>query len=193
VRRPPGPGPAEAREDREIPQWGEYLGAGHRIGGPAPVLTLLEFGDYECPWCRRLQPALDEFLAANPVEVALVYRHWPLAQHQYAYDAARAAECAGEQGRFWEFHRRLYSDARWINNAFAKFAVEVGVSDRAAFEECVSSEEKVPAIEADIDLATRIDGGGTPTIIANGRLQGEIPLTVEDLMALLEEARSQVR
>lgn len=65
--------------------------------------------------------------------VAFMYRHWPLTTRAYAYDAARATECAGTQGRFWEYHSKLFEDRRWINNAFVRFAVEVGVADMELF------------------------------------------------------------
>jgi protein-disulfide isomerase len=156
----------------EIPGWQEYAESGHRLGPSDALVTIVEFGDYQCPACRGWNPQLEAILRKYPKDVALVYRHWPLPQHQYAYPAARAAECAHAQGRFWEYHRLLYSEDNWLGDAFVRMASEAGVNDIATFEACVWDETPVQQIQTDIAAAEALGGRGTPTIIVNGMMLG---------------------
>lgn len=91
-----------------------------------------------------------------------------------SYTAARAAECAGEQGAFWPFHRRLFSSLGWqvgdTKEALKQLAVEVGIADQVGFEACVESETPVPAITADLNAAADLSVSGTPAVLVNGRL-----------------------
>jgi protein-disulfide isomerase len=103
--------------------------------------------------------------------VALLYRHWPLPNHRFAYPAARASECAAEQGRFEAFYTVLFAQQDSIpNKSFTQFAREAGVPDLDAFERCAASTDPVPAIERDVADVRRIGGTGTPTIIIDGML-----------------------
>lgn len=115
-------------EDREVEDWDEYLSGGHRIGPDNAAVTIVEFGDYECPFCRRLEPALRALLAEYSEEVAIVYRHVPLTYHEHAYQAARLAECAAVQDRFPEAHTRLY-DVELEDFDPADFGAAIGVHD----------------------------------------------------------------
>jgi protein-disulfide isomerase len=133
-------------------------------------VTIVEFGDFECPACRvfavKVVPAI---LRHFPAQVAILFRNWPLPQHRFAYLAARAAECAGEQGKFEPLHDLLYSKQDSIGlKSFASFARESGVGDTVAFQACLVRAAPVPAIEADVAEAHRIHSPGTPTIVVNG-------------------------
>ncbi|MFG0252726.1 MAG: DsbA family protein, partial [Phycisphaerales bacterium JB038] len=86
------PSTQQLREPKPVEDWSEMAGTGQRFGPREAVLTIVEFGDYECAACRRFHSVLKEFLGSYPDDVALVYRHWPLQQHLYAYDAAQAAD-----------------------------------------------------------------------------------------------------
>jgi len=78
------------------------------VRGPADAwVTLVEFGDFECPYCRNAEPAIEAVLAAHPDDVRLVYKEFPLPQHDQAMPAALAADCADQQGQFWEMHDLL--------------------------------------------------------------------------------------
>ena len=107
-------------------------------------------------------------LSRYPNDVGIVYRHWPLSIHENAYPAARAVECAANQGRFWEFHDRLFNDPNWLGDVFQRFAIETGVPDLAEFQECALEIEPVPTIEADIAAAEILGARGTPTFLING-------------------------
>lgn len=94
-------------EDRAIDGWERLAADGHRIGPWEAAVTILEWGDYECPFCRRLDPGIRAVLREHPRSVALVYRHFPMSYHEHAYRAARLAECAAALGRFAEAHEAL--------------------------------------------------------------------------------------
>jgi protein-disulfide isomerase len=188
VRETSAPAPALGNEHpREIPEWERLVDDSHRLGPADALVTIIEFGDYECPGCRAWQPEIEQILSRYGEEVAFIYKHWPLGYHQLAYPAARAAECAGEQGRFWQFHRMLYANTNWIGDALESFARDVGVPDMARFEECVAATELVAAIERDIAQAEDIAAPGTPTIIVNGLMLG-MERDAEFLAELIEEA-----
>ena len=151
-----------------VEDWEKYASAGRRTGSETAGATIIEFGDYQCPYCRDLQPHIDAILRQFPADVAFVFRHFPLDEVSYA--AARAAECAGEQGRFWEFHRELLSNANWFGNAIGQLAAAAGVRDMDAFDECSTDESPVPAIEDDLAAALELGAQGTPTILINGEM-----------------------
>lgn len=165
-------------EDREIDNWAEVSSVGRAIGAAHPRVTIVEFGDYECPACRGYEPVLRSVLAQFPDDVRLLYRHWPLTIHRSAYAGARAAECAAAQGAFERFHERLLDDDAWLTNAqasFARYAREAELPDSAAFASCAADSLPVEAIERDIAAAKDLQALGTPTLIINGTLIGSIP------------------
>src|SRR3990167_1799291 len=103
----------------------------HRTGSNTPKVTIVEFGDYECPGCAVVNPVVKQLIEEyKDKPVSFVYRHFPLPQHAKAPVAAQAAEAAGEQGKFWEFHNKLYENRdKWMGNndhraAFLQFADE---------------------------------------------------------------------
>lgn len=167
--------PLTARESRTIENWKGVAQAGQWIGSETATTVLIEFGDYQCPACRSFQLLLEDLLKEYPEELAIAYRHFPLPQHPFAYNAARAAECAAEQGAFEAFHRRLYADVDWLGDAFRRFASDAGVHNLPAFEDCMGRRDPVPRIEADIQAARDLQISGTPGVIVNGLLFGYTP------------------
>lgn len=168
-------------EPQTISDWRQYA-VGHRLGPEDAIATIVEFGDYQCPACRSIEPMVRRFRQQYPDEVALIYRHWPLPQHPLAYPAARAAECAARQGLFAEYHQALYDSSYWIadpNGAFIQLAEHVGVVDMKAFRECVSDPTPVASIEEDIDAAKQLGAAGTPTFLINGVMRGAFPDSTE--------------
>ena len=151
-----------------VEDWEKYANTGHRIGPATAAITVVEFGDYQCPYCRDWQPHIESILRKYPGDVAFVFRHFPLERGGLAYAAARAAECAGEQGRFWEFHRELLANPNWIGNAMRQFATAAGVEDNEAFDSCLEDQSPVAAIEEDRAAALELGAQGTPAILING-------------------------
>ncbi len=169
-----------------VNDWPELVSRGHRIGPEDAAVTLVTFSDFECPTCAYL--ATQEFPRLRekyPGSVALVYRHWPLTRHRFAYPAARAAECAAQQGRFEAFHDVVYAQQDFIGvKTFAEMASEADVPDLHLFETCASNTEPVPSIEADIAKAIELGGTGTPTLVVNGLLvRGRIRSALLDSIA----------
>jgi len=152
-------------------------GAPVRGDAKAPV-TIVEFSDFHCTYCRAVQPALLQLLAKYPGRVRLVYKHYPLdSLHPQARRASEASWCANEQGKFWQFHDRVYaagSDAS--EAALGKFASEASL-DKAAFDTCLASGKATRAIQKDVQEGSGHGINGTPGFFVNGRfLSGNQPL-----------------
>jgi protein-disulfide isomerase len=163
--------------------------------GPADApITIVEFSDYQCPYCTRWhEDTYQPLLQAYPGKIRFVYRNFPLSFHQNAMMGAEAALCAGDQGQYWQMHDKLFAEKDLMNNAqgttlgvadFVTFATDIGL-DGSAFETCVSSGKYKAEIQADVDFANSLppENGepavsGTPTFFINGtRLVGAYPLS----------------
>jgi protein-disulfide isomerase len=167
---------------------------GAPVKGPATApVTLVEFTDFHCPFCKQVQPTLDQLLAKYDGKVKLVYRDFPIDQlHPQARKVHEAARCAHDQGKFWAFHDRLYATAPKASPQELKaYAQEVGL-DAPAFEQCLASGKYRAAVQKDEDDGIRAGVTGTPAFFVNGRLlSGAQPL--ESFVRLIEEelARAQ--
>ncbi len=148
-------------------------------GGAQPKVTLIEFGDFQCPFCARARPTLEALLKSYGPDVALVFRHNPLSFHQDALPAALAAEAARRQGKFWEMHDKLFAHDTELDRAsLERYAAELGL-DMARFKADLDGEEGKARIARDTDDATRFTTGGTPWFFINGRsLRGAQPIEV---------------
>ena len=157
-----------------IPDWESFSDGGHRIGSPDAPITIVEFGAYQCRYCREAEPHLSAIRRKYGHRVAFVFRHFPLVSESISYAAARAAECAGEQGAFWPFHELLFASRDWQNDdpldAFDRMSMDLGIPDDAAFRKCIRVSSPVPAIAADLAAAERLGVSGTPAFLVNDRL-----------------------
>jgi protein-disulfide isomerase len=145
--------------------------AGAPAKGPAAAkVTIVEFSDFHCPYCRGVQPTLNELLAKYGDRVRLVFRHFPVdTLHPAARRASEAAWCAQQQDKFWQYHDRLYlvgNDATPVT--LARIATDVGL-DASKFSACTAGKDAPAAVEQDIDQARRLNLNGTPTFFINGR------------------------
>jgi protein-disulfide isomerase len=149
--------------------------------GPADApITIVEFSDYQCPFCRRWHDEVYEpLLAAYPGKIRLVYRHLPLTSiHPDAMSAAEAAMCAGEQDAYWPFHEKLFSSESLGNSTYIQYAQDLGL-DMGAFESCLSDHKYQQAVQADSDFAINLGIRSTPTFFINGlAIVGAQPLDV---------------
>jgi protein-disulfide isomerase len=190
---PPPPTPAGARPDSTLSSsdWAQVREGTLRIGPVNAPLEIVEFADFECPACRSFQlRSLGPIRRTYPNDVAVVFRHWPLAYHRFALPSARAAECAAAQGRFEEIHDLMYLKQDSLGlKSYAEFAAESGVKDLTAFGDCLADPRHAPRFEADTKLATGMGGTGTPTIIVNGRRLGSIPDSTR-LDRMVQDARA---
>jgi protein-disulfide isomerase len=151
----------------------------------APV-TIVEFSDYQCPFCHRAEAVVQQVLERYPEEVRFVYRHFPLDRiHPQARPAAEAAVCAEEQGRFWEYHERLFAEgAEYDEASLARYAAEVEL-DLEAFQACREQDATRQRVEDDVAAGRAVGVTGTPAFFVNGiRLSGARPL--QDFVALIE-------
>jgi diadenylate cyclase len=165
------------------------VGTRDHVRGPedAPV-TLVKYGDYECPYCGQLHPVLEELRERSGERVRFVFRHFPLdSVHPRARRAALAAEAAASQGRFWEMHDLLYENqAELGEEALTRYAAELGL-DLRRFEEDLANDHHAWRIEEDRLGGERAGVGGTPALFVNGvRYAG--PMDLDGLLAAVEDA-----
>jgi protein-disulfide isomerase len=162
--------------------WMDFADRGHRLGAADAAVTIVEFGDFECPACRALADRFDELLARRPTDVSILYRHMPLASHRFARMAAVAAECASQFGRFKEMHDTLYANQRSLGiRPWAELAYSAGITDSSTFSTCMRDSTVVKAVDRDIEAATRLRAPGTPTILIEGmRYTGVPPVSLLD-------------
>ena len=152
-----------------MPEWKSWLPAGISMGDTAGKIKVIEFSDLECPVCRRFDQTVATMRSRFPNDVAVIFYHFPLPQHRFARPAARAAECAGQQGRFEEFVREVYRRQDSLGlKPWAAFARAAAVHDSSAFERCVGSNASVSRVDAGLALGQRMGVHGTPTVIVNG-------------------------
>ena len=149
--------------------------------GPADApITIVEFSDYQCPFCRRWHAEVYEpLLAAYPGKIRLVYRNLPLTSiHPDALGAAEAAMCAGEQDVYWKYHDKLFSSESLGNSVYLQYAQELGLN-MPAFEACLNDHKYQKTIESDSDFAINLGIRSTPTFFINGlAVVGAQPLDV---------------
>lgn len=181
VRREFFPAPAQAAshagEMQRVADWRRYAAEGHRWGPEAAPVSLVVFGDYQCPACRRLSEDLKAIRAEFP-GVAVVNRHYPLSVHPFALPAARASECAARQGRFEAMHHALFGAQSQIGVApWSQFAQDARVADLPAFQACMAETGPLPAVARDAAAARGLGVSATPTFLINDeRYVGAPPL-----------------
>jgi predicted DsbA family dithiol-disulfide isomerase len=178
VRReffPPAP---KMPPPQRVAEWREFAREGHRTGPDDAKVTIVLFSDFQCPYCAVLAQSLHTVRERHPREVAVVYRHFPLATHPHAIAAARASECAAAQGRFEAFEDALFAARDSIGaTPWSWFATRAAVRDTAAFRTCSESSAPVAALARDTVAGRRLEVASTPTFLVNEvRLVGAVPL-----------------
>jgi len=158
-------------------------------GPNKPAVTIVEFSDFECPYCRAVQRSLQQVLERYPAEVRLVFKHLPLEGHRNSLSAARAAFCAAEQDRFWQFHDALFAAKELSPSVFIQMASELGLG-LPKFQDCLNSERSRTAVVKDLEAARLFRVESTPSFIVNGKLiQGA--LSFADLQKIVEQELKQ--
>ena len=139
-------------------------------GNPEAPVTIVEFSDFHCPFCKRVQPTLTQVFDRYPGKVKLAFRDFPLGQlHPQARRAAEAARCAQDQAKFWEYHDMLFEQApKAAEDDLKRYAEQIGL-DVGKFEGCLFQSLHHDAVQRDIDEATRLGMTGTPAFFINGR------------------------
>lgn len=138
-----------------------------RGNAKAPVM-IVEFSDYQCPYCHQAEPTVEAMLAKYGDKVSLSYRDFPLrAIHDHAEIAAEASRCALEQGKFWEYHDQLFKATNLDKAALVGYAKDAKLDDKQ-FEGCLSSEKYKAQIDQDLDAGRKAGVSGTPSFFING-------------------------
>jgi len=152
-----------------IENWHDLLPSGIRDGSPTAKLVVVEFGDLECPACKVFNESFANLRKKYGQEVALVFVHYPLSIHRFAPLAARALECAHEQGRGGSMITAVYGkqDSSGLKS-WDGFANEAGVPNATELQSCVASSRVFPRIRSGIEFGNRLGVRGTPTILING-------------------------
>ncbi len=161
-------------------------GAPTRGPANAPV-TLVEFSDFQCPYCARVQPVLRKIRDTYKDQVKLVYKDFPLPQiHPQAPKAAEAARCAREQDKYWDYHDKLFQDAKNLTpDTLKRYAAALHL-DTAAFAACLDSGKYAAAVRKDMAQGAELGVTGTPSFFVNGRfLAGAQPFSA--FQALIDE------
>jgi protein-disulfide isomerase len=141
----------------------------HIRGNKKAKITLIEYSDFECPFCSRFTPTVDEMLATYGDDVNFVYRHFPLTSiHPQAEPAANAAECAGDQGKFYEFHDDLFANQTRLGSALYTELAEKHGLNVSTFNDCVSSQKFADKVTSDSNDAVAAGGRGTPYSVLIG-------------------------
>ena len=176
-------GPVVEAPVTEEPQFVRYdiASEGYPSIGPenAPI-TIVEFSDYQCPYCRRWhEQVYQPLLNAYPGKIRLVYRQFPLTSiHPDAFPAAEAAMCAGDQNAYWQFHDKLFGDDALGSKVYSQYAQELGL-DMTAFDACIAEQKYKDTIQADLDFAVKLGVRSTPTFFINGlAIVGAQPLDI---------------
>ena len=160
-------------------------GTAPSIGSKEARVTIVEFSDFQCPYCRAIQSTLKQILKEYGSEVTLVFKHLPLDIHADAFLSARAAFCAGGQGRFWPFHDALFTAEILSPEALNKMASDDGLN-MPKFKACLSSEVSRAAVVKDVREATQVGINSTPSFVVNGKLiRGAIDF--EEFKAIIEQ------
>jgi protein-disulfide isomerase len=163
-------------------------------GVPAARVTVEEFSDFQCPACGGLEPGLRRVMKDYGDRVRFVFRNYPLQGHKYAFVAARAAEAAGLQGKFWEMHDMLYDNQKeWVEAMeprvqFASYATRLGL-DVQKFKADMERQDLADRIKADLLRGNTLGVHGTPTVYLNERelVPGKL-VTEDDLRREIEAA-----
>ncbi len=173
--------------------------ADHVIGPEDARLTILEFSDFECPYCQMITPLLTEFQAMYPDEVRMVYRHFPLSYHEKAQISAQATEAAGMQGKFWEMLDAIYLNSAewgelsleaytdWLNTKATELDLDVTL-----FNQDIESDAVIQKVADDVTSGRQANITGTPTVYLNGSLYSG-QRSIEILSAILDLIKLQDR
>jgi protein-disulfide isomerase len=165
----------------------------HVDGTPDAQITLVEYGDFQCPHCRKAAPTVQSLLQRSAGRLRFVWRHFPLTQiHEHALHAAEAAESAGAQGKFWEMHHHLFPRQSMLDDDYlVEYAQELGLdAERMARE--LAEDAWATRVRRDFRSGVKSGVNGTPTFFING-VRHDGAWDEETLLAALEAAASVSR
>jgi protein-disulfide isomerase len=169
------------------------VGTDPAVGPASAPVTLIEFSDFQCPFCQRVEPTLKELRTKYGDKLRIVWKDFPLTQiHPQAFKAGEAGHCAGDQGKYWEYHDRLFANQQALQPAdLKKHATDLGL-DATAFGTCLDSSKYGERVRDGVALGERLGVNSTPTVFINGRrFSGAQPLDV--FVAAIDEELARGR
>ena len=182
----------QAEQQQQQPELPQVLGAEDQAeiiknpmavkGAETSKVTIVEFSEYQCPYCKKyVDEAYTKIMQNYGNQIRYIFRDYPLPFHQHAQQAAEAARCAGDQGKYWEYHDKLFSEQEnWssLDNSKEKlleYASNLGLA-RETFQACLESGKHTETVKADFSLGQKVGVQGTPSFFINGqRLVGAMP------------------
>ncbi|HEY9634564.1 MAG TPA: thioredoxin domain-containing protein [Coleofasciculaceae cyanobacterium] len=145
------------------------IGQSPITGAAEQKIVLLEFSDFQCPYCAKAHQTLQQFMTSHKDKVTLVYKHLPLTQiHPQALPAAKAAWAAGQQGKFWEFHDALFTQQDKLDESLYVATAKALNLDLKRFDQERNSNTASAAIQKDVEMAQQLGVSGTPFLVLNG-------------------------
>ncbi|MEP6921120.1 MAG: thioredoxin domain-containing protein [bacterium] len=177
----------------EAPRYPRPLddGVAPSLGSPEAAITIIEFSDFECPYCRSVQSSLKLVTHDFKNRVRLIFKHLPLDIHRQAFPAAQAAFCAGLQDRFWEYHDALFAAPNLSDEVIRQIATDLHL-DINKFKTCLAAPESRAAVTRDLNTAKWLGLTATPSFLINGRLMSgaltfdEFKKVIDDELAVLK-------
>jgi formate-nitrite transporter family protein len=158
----------------------------HVVGPANAPITLVEYGDFECPFCGRSYPAVRRIRGELGDQLRFVFRHFPRPEHAHARHAAEAAEAASAQGYFWEMHDQLFEHQDALTDTdLGRYAANLGF-DVERFQHDLTSHVYRDRVQRDVQSGAQSDVHGTPTFFING-VKHEGPDTFDDLMSAIRQ------
>lgn len=162
------------------------------FGPEDSTVKIVEFSDFQCPFCSRAATAVDEIKKKYGDKVQFVFRQFPLSFHKQAHLAAQASMEAAKQGKFWEFHDKLFENQRELERPqLEKYAKEVGLN-MAQFKAALDKETHKEAVDADFELGKTVNVNGTPTMFLNGERIAN-PTDVAALSKSIDDALAKTK
>jgi protein-disulfide isomerase len=154
----------------------EVAAKGPSRGPDNATVTIVEFSDFQCPYCGRVVPTVEKLMKDYDGKVRLVFRHFPLSFHPNAAKAAEASACAADQGKFWQMHDKMFGNQQKLAvDDLKSFAKDIGL-DQGKFDKCLDSGEKAPLVSADEKDGEQAGVSGTPAFFINGIfINGAVP------------------
>lgn len=180
--------PSSARETRTVENWEQVVAVGHLLGPENAPVKIVEFFDYQCPYCGKLHLVLKQIRKRYSSKVALSYIHKPLQMHEQAYLAALASECAARQNRFARYHNLLFQNQGRLDEvSWDSLALAANIADLGEFRRCVRSRSTARQVHRDMQVAKHLGIHSVPTLLVNETLISGA-LSFQELNRLIQEA-----
>jgi len=165
----------------------KILASDHIRGNKNAPITIVTFSDYQCPYCSNFHETMQQVMKNYPDKVRWVFKHFPLSFHPYAQKAAEAAECAGEQNKFWEYTDKIYANQDSLSDSYLLTVAKDLKLDTQKFNSCLNSGKYADKIKTDLNQGQGLGVRGTPGSFINGKsIPGAVPYSTIDEMIKAE-------